>query len=84
MDPVRRLIQLCQSIYDAGTSEPGHWASMQKPLVRMALETIEELAAKPAKPRTPMCRRCQQRPADGSGIFCTECWIETGEPKETP
>ena len=35
-----------------------------------------------AAPRlsTPMCRRCQQRPADGSGIFCRECWIETGDP----
>lgn len=27
-----------------------------------------------------MCRRCNQRPADGSTIMCTECWIETGDP----
>lgn len=47
MDPVQRLLQLCQAVYDAGTSEPGHWALMQKPLVRMALETIKELAAQP-------------------------------------
>ena len=53
MDPVQRLLQLCQAVYDAGTSEPGHWASMQKPLVRMALETIEELAAQPRAGAAP-------------------------------
>lgn len=30
--------------------------------------------------QTPTCRRCGERPADGSGIMCTQCWIETGEP----
>jgi len=44
MDPVQRLLQLCQAVYNAGTSEPGNWASMQKPLVRMALEIMEEVA----------------------------------------
>lgn len=43
MDPVQRLLQLCQAVYDAGTSEPGNWAWMQKPLVRRAIETIDEL-----------------------------------------
>lgn len=26
----------------------------------------------------PMCRRCNKLPADGSGIMCQQCWIETG------
>ncbi len=43
MDPVQRLLQLCQAVYDAGTSEPGHWATMQKALVRMALEIMNEI-----------------------------------------
>jgi len=42
-DPVKRLLQLCQAVYDAGTSEPGNWASMQKPLVRLSLEILNEL-----------------------------------------
>lgn len=28
-----------------------------------------------------LCPFCGERPADGSGIMCSECWIETGEPK---
>lgn len=43
MDPVHRLLQLCQAVYDAGTSEPGNWASMQQTLVRRAIEIIDEL-----------------------------------------
>lgn len=43
MDPVQRLLQFCRAVYDAGTSEPGNWAAMQKPLVRMALEIMEEI-----------------------------------------
>lgn len=31
-------------------------------------------------PKKKPCQRCGQRPADGSGIMCVECWIETGEP----
>lgn len=27
-----------------------------------------------------LCQRCGERPPDGSGIMCVECWIETGEP----
>ena len=50
MDPVQRLLQLCQAVYDAGTSEPGHWASMQKPLVRLSLEILNELGKQ--KPET--------------------------------
>ena len=23
------------------------------------------------------CDRCESRPVDGSGIMCTECWVET-------
>jgi hypothetical protein len=43
MDPVQRLLQLCQAVYDAGTSEPGNWDAMQKPLVQMALKILEEI-----------------------------------------
>ncbi len=43
MDPVQRLLQLCQAVYDAGPSDPGNWASMQKPLVRMSLKILEEI-----------------------------------------
>jgi len=26
-----------------------------------------------------LCQRCGERPADGSHIMCTDCWIATGE-----
>lgn len=27
-----------------------------------------------------LCQRCGERPADGSRIMCSECWVATGEP----
>jgi hypothetical protein len=32
----------------------------------------------PVQASVKPCQRCQQRPANGSAVFCVECWIAIG------
>lgn len=51
MDPVLRLVRICEEVIEAGTMVPGHWASSQRRLVNSCRETLNELGDEQVQPR---------------------------------